>query len=209
MLLSELVGKNVYSGKALRGVCRGVCLSLKSRAVKYLLCSQAPLKSDYTEFSVSVAGISEINDAVTLKRLRLAAPRNCVRFFTGRPVYTEDGAYLGITADLVMENFTATKLITDSGKTYSAATISALGDAVILRKSPVFPLGSLVVSDLPASPDPISAGTIVTRNTLRTAMRSGQLIRLTTDLLASFLPVRRESSLHLNPAPAELPESNE
>lgn len=116
MLLSEIVGKNVYSGKALRGICRGVCLSLKSRAVKYLLCSREPAQNDYTEFSVGVSCIGDVDDCVRLKRLRTAIPKNCVRFFTGRPVYSEEGMYLGVTADLVMENFTAMKLITDTGK---------------------------------------------------------------------------------------------
>lgn len=141
MLLSEIVGKNVYSGKAVRGICRGVCLSLKSRAVKYLLCSREPAQNDYTEFSVGVNCIDTVAENVFLKRLRPAVPKNCVRFFTGRPIYSEEGLYLGITADLVMEEFTATKLIADTGKTYSAAAIAALGDAVILRKEPVFPLG--------------------------------------------------------------------
>lgn len=183
MLLSEIVGKNVYSGKALRGVCRGVCLSLKSRAVKYLLCSSEPAQNDYTEFSVGISCIGAVEDAVILKRLRTAIPKNCVRFFTGRPVYSEEGAYLGITSDLVMENFTATKLVTDSGKIYSTAAIAALGDAVILRKEPVFPLGALVNEEIPARPAPIREGTLVTRGTLRAAMASGQLIRLTTALL--------------------------
>lgn len=183
MLLSEIVGKNVYSGKALRGICRGVSLSLKSRAVKYLLCSKEPVQNDYTEFSVGVSYISAVDDSVVLKRLRTAVPKNCVRFFTGRPVYSEDGLYLGITSDLVMENFVATKLITDTGKTYSAAAISALGDAVILRKAPTFPLGLCVKTDLPAAPESIREGTLITRATLKTAIASGCLIRLTTDLL--------------------------
>ena len=61
--------------------------------------------------------------------------------------------------------------------------IAALGDAVILRKEPVFPLGARVTSDIPAKPIPIRAGTLVTRGTLKAAIASGQLIRLTTELL--------------------------
>ena len=193
MLLSEIVGKNVYSGKAVRGICRGVCLSLKSRAVKYLLCSREPAQNDYTEFSVGVNCIDTVAENVFLKRLRPAVPKNCVRFFTGRPIYSEEGLYLGITADLVMEEFTATKLIADTGKTYSAAAIAALGDAVILRKEPVFPLGARVTSDIPAKPIPIRAGTLVTRGTLKAAIASGQLIRLTTELL----PVPALSLIHI------------
>ena len=94
MLLSEIVGKNVYSGKALRGVCRGVCLSLKSRAVKYLLCSSEPAQNDYTEFSVGIGCIGSVEDTVVLKRLRTAIPKNCVRFFTGRPVIRKRGNIL-------------------------------------------------------------------------------------------------------------------
>ena len=77
--------------------------------------------------------------------------------------------YLGVTADLVMENFTAMKLITDTGKTYSAASIAALGDAVILKKGPVFPLGAKVNSDIPAKPDKIPAGALITSCLLYTS----------------------------------------
>ena len=182
MLLSEIVGKNVYAGKALRGVCRGVCLSLKSRAVKYLLCSRETAKSnDYTEFSVGVGCVGAIDDAVVLRRMRTAVPKNCARFFAGRPVYSEDGAYLGIASDLAMENFVATRLITDTGKTYPAAAISAIGDAVLLKRAPLFPLGRLVPEGV-ALPD-APAGTIVTRAVLKSAVMSGKLIRLTSKLL--------------------------
>lgn len=81
------------------------------------------------------------------------------------------------------------KLVTDTGKVYSAAAIAALGDAVILKKEPYFPLGMLVNSDIPASPEPIREGTLVNRGTLRTAIASGRLIRLTVNLLP--LPYRR------------------
>ena len=184
MLLSQIVGKNVFSGKSLKGTCRGVSISLKSRAVKYLLCSRETAQNnDYTEFSVSVGCIASVEDAVILKRMRVSEPKNCARFFTGRPVYSEEGAYLGIASDLVMENFTATKLVTDTGKSYPAAAISALGDAVLLKREPLFPLGSLVTADLPASPDVIRAGTVISRATLKSAITSGCLIRLTLSAL--------------------------
>ena len=117
MLLSEIVGKNVYAGKALRGVCRGVCLSLKSRAVNTCCAAARRQRATTTpNFSVGVGCVGAIDDAVVLRRMRTAIPKNCARFFAGRPVYSEDGAYLGIASDLAMENFVATRLITDTGK---------------------------------------------------------------------------------------------
>lgn len=183
MLLSELVGKNVYSGRALRGVCRGVCLSLKTRAVKYLLCGSASDRGNASEFSVSVASIREIGENICLKRLRAASAGNCVRFYMGRPVYSEDGIYLGDTSDLDMEDFTAMKLVTNTGKTYTAAAIAASGDAVILRKEPLFPVGSRVPERVPAGEGEIAAGTIVTRGVLKRAISAGSLIALTRSVL--------------------------
>ncbi len=182
LLLSDIVGKNVYSGKALRGVCRGVCLALKSRTVKYLLCSRETAQNnDYTEFSVSVGCIGAIEDAIVLRRMRTAIPRNCVRFFMGRPIYSEEGAYLGIVSDLALESFVATRVIADTGRSYPASAVAAVGDAVLLRRAPLFPLGRLVPEGicLPDAP----AGTIVTRSVLKSAVSSGKLIRLTSSLL--------------------------
>ena len=42
MQLSQLIDKNICAGKNTRGICVGVGLSLKSKAVKYLLCSSQP-----------------------------------------------------------------------------------------------------------------------------------------------------------------------
>ena len=38
MFLGDFIGKNLYSSNKLRGVCLGVALSLKSKAVRYLVC---------------------------------------------------------------------------------------------------------------------------------------------------------------------------
>lgn len=193
MLLSELVGKNVYSGKKFCGVCRGVGLSLKSRAIKYLLCSSALEQRTYTEFSVSVKNIASVSDRILLKRLRASAPNGSARFFTGKPIYSENGAYLGVVSNLTMENFYASKLITDAGKAYSSAAISALGDAVILRKEPNFPLGECVLEEVALGDDVLPLGAPVVKNTLRAAIENGRLIRLTTSL-APFCRARKDET---------------
>ena len=182
MLLSELVGKNVYSGKRLCGVCRGIGLSLRSRAVKYLFCSDDSYKRSYSDFFVSIKNVLSVSDGIRLKRLRAAAPSSAVRFFTGKPIYSEDGVYLGIVSNLVIENFYASKLITDAGQSYSAAAIAALNDAVILKKQPNFPLGGCLLEEVAMGDNVLSQGLPVGKATLRSAIENGKLIRLTTSL---------------------------
>lgn len=181
MLLSELAGKPVFSSNKLRGVCRGVGLSVKSRAVRYLVCS-APSPSDYTEFFLPVASVADYDEeGVYVKKFRAAAPQNCARFFCGKPVYADTGAYLGITADLEMRDFFALRFFTDSGKSYPAVSIAALLDAVIVKKPPVFPIGQTL-------PDAFAPSFLekkdlaVTKSALKSAIREGVLIKLTLSL---------------------------
>ncbi len=182
MLLSQLVGKNVYSGKNLRGTLSGVCISLKSRAVKYLLCTTNE-KNAKTEFSVSLSSVDVIDEHVTLKRLKTVLPKNCARVFINRPMYSEEGAYLGYLADVELKEYVVSKLISGDGSAYPASTIAAIDDAVILKKPPVYPIGQRV----PATAvfhflDPKTASQTVTKPLLKTAVQKGELIRLTLSL---------------------------
>ena len=192
MLLSELVGKSVYSGNRARGVLNGVCLSLKSRAVKYLLCTTTETNAK-TEFAVTVSSIQELSDTVRLKRLKAVLPKQCARVFLNRPIYSEDGAYLGHLADLESENYTATKLICGDGKSYPAQLISALNDAVILRKAPPYPIGQRIpaphvfnflqkTKDETSTTEPPVSPLFVSKNLLKIAAENGELIRLTAAL---------------------------
>lgn len=189
MLLSELVGKPVFSSKKIRGVCRGVGLSVKSRAVRYLVCS-APSPSDYTEFFLPVVSVTDCNEeGIFVKKFRSVAPQNCAKFFCGRPVYADTGAYLGITADLEMQDFCALRFFTDSGKSYSAMAIAALLDAVIVKKTPVFPLGQPVPRAFSFLRN-VKKTPTVTKSTLKSAIEEGVLIQLTLQL-----PLFRKSAL--------------
>ena len=175
MLLSELVGKNVYSGKNLRGTLSGVCISLKSRAIKYLLCCTNE-KNAKTEFSVGVSAIERIDEDVRLKRLKPILPRQCARVFINRPIYSDEGAYLGHLADLEIENYTATKLITGNGKNYPAHLIAAIGQRVPA------PAISLLQDKAEGEKHATDQPVFITKNLLKSAIEKGNLIRLTLSL---------------------------
>lgn len=178
MFLSEMVGKRIYSAGKIRGICRGVGVTVKSRSVKYLLCADT---ENERELFLPIGSVEQIsNDGIRLKSFRPAAPRSVARFFCGRPVYADTGEYLGITADLEMVNFYAVSLVTDAGKVYSALSIAALSDAVILKKRPAFPLGERIpdgYGEKTAQKDPV-----VTKSTLKKAIDDGALISFTLSL---------------------------
>lgn len=191
MQLSELTAKTIRSGKYVRGVCRGVGISLKSQTVKYLLCSSLPAQNGTTlpssasegaDFAVSVSAIEDVtDDSVVLSRLRAAFPKNCVKIFIGRPVYSDEGVFLGNVTDLDLHGMIAVKLYTDKNTSHSLLSVAACSDAVILRKEPPFPLGQRI-------PAPVVSrffdknDVVVTKPVLRSAIENGQLVRLTLSL---------------------------
>lgn len=174
MLLSDLVEKNVYVGKTLRGVCLAVGISLKTYAVKYLHCAKAatynPLRPR-VDFSLPVSAIESVTDgAIVLSRLRPVYPKNCTSIFLNRPVYSHEGAYLGVTTDVDLTDLTATRLFTDANKSYPISAVNAYADAVILRKALPYPLGQRIHTSL------------VTKPLLKKAIEEKTLIRLTLSL---------------------------
>lgn len=176
MLLSELVGKRIYSSGKVRGICRGVGIWLKSRTVKYLICADIEQEK---ELFLSVGLIAEISPSgIRMKSFRPVAAQKAARFFCSRPVYSETGDYLGISVDLEMENNHAVALITDGGERYSAYSITALSDAVLIKRRPVFPLGEKI-------PVPLQSQTkspVVSKAVLKRAIEDGRLITLTLSL---------------------------
>ena len=180
MKLSNLHEKSVYVGKTLRGVCRGVALSLKSQAVKYLLCAST-LTQTSTDFSVGVSAVTEIGESIRLSRLRPAYPKNCAKISIGLPVYSFEGGYLGVVEDLELRNFVATRLFTDRGDVFPITSLFACSDAVILRKEQPYPLGQRIPSPiLPILTDKTEA--LVTKPLLKTALQKGALVKLTLSL---------------------------
>ena len=174
MLLSDLVEKNVYVGKRLKGVCLAVGISLKTHDVKYLHCANAanynPLRARI-DFSIPVSAIENVSDgAIRLSRLRPVYPKHSTCIFLSRPVYASNGAYLGDVTDVDLHTFTATRLFTSTNKSYPFSAISAYNDAVILRKQQTYPLGQRIHAYH------------VTKPVLKKAIASKKLIRLTLSL---------------------------
>ncbi len=180
MKLSQLTEKNIYVNKAFKGVCRGIAISLKTQAVRDLLCASTPTQS-VTECSVGIAAVEEIGTAITLSRLRPACPKGCAKISIGLPVYSFEGGYLGIVTDLDIHDFVATRLYTDRGESFPILSVFACADAVILRKEQPFPLGQRIPAPFLTLLTTKSDG-LITKPILRTAATKGTLIKLTLSL---------------------------
>lgn len=180
MFLSDLTEKNICVHENFRGICKGVALSLKSHAVRYLLCSSSATQSA-ADFAVAVSSIEEIGIALHLTRLRPAHPGNCAKIFIGSPVYSFEGGYLGKLMNLELRDFIATKLYTDKGDIFPITSVFACSDAVILRKEQSYPLGQRIPAPLLPVVTDKSDG-VVTKAVLRNAIKKNALIRLTLSL---------------------------
>lgn len=181
MFLSDIVGKNIYVGKNLRGVCLGIGFSLTNRAVKYLLCSDTPTQKQRTDFAVSVSAVENLGAMISLNKLRPVHPKRHAKIFLDRPVFSSDGNFLGNVEDLEFRDWTAINLFTDQNECYPVLSISACSDAVILRNDFTYPIGQRVplhkLSFYTEKPDPT-----VTKLLLKTAIQKRALIRLTLSL---------------------------
>jgi sporulation protein YlmC with PRC-barrel domain len=180
MKLSDLCKKCVYTNTTFQGVCRGVGLSLKSHAVRYLLCASSPTQTN-TDFSVGVNAVAEIGERIQLSRLRPASPKGCAKIAIGLPVYSFDGGFLGRVADLDLHDFTATTLYTDRGERFPILSVFACSDAVILRKEQPYPLGQRIPAPLLSLVTDKNDG-VVTKPILRTAIQKKALVTLTLSL---------------------------
>ncbi len=183
MFLSDLIDKEVYVGKHLRGVCVGVGISLKTAAVKYLLCGEAKQTAPHrphVDFAVGVSALESVQDTVRLSKTRTLYPKNCAKFFPNAPVYSEEGIFLGCLRDLELHSFVASKLFTDRNEARSFTAVAAVSDAVILKKEAPYPLGQRIPA--PVLSDFSLENPLVTKATLRSAAQKGGLIRLTLSL---------------------------
>ncbi len=182
MFLSHLTNKELLSGNTPKGICRGVGVSLKSHAVKYLLCASAST-SDH-DFSVSTNAVEEVGDRIRLSKIRPLYPRNCARIFIGRPVYAYDGAYLGVVRDLLIEDMIATHLVTETA-VYPITSLLACLDAVILKREQPFPIGQRIPAPFLSLSNGKKEG-VVTKPLLRAAIEQGKLVRLTFAILSAI-----------------------
>ena len=191
MKLSDFHDKNIYTNKTFQGVCRGVGLSLKSHAVRYLLCASTPTQTT-TDFSVGVNTVTEVNDRILLSRLRPASPKGCAKIAIGLPVYSFEGGFLGVVADLDLHDFTATTLYTDRGESFPITSIFACSDAVILRKEQPYPLGQRIPAPLLSLVTDKNDG-VITKQILRTAIEKKSLVKLTLSLPPFYFDVTQRS----------------
>ena len=179
MFLSDYLSKPILVAKEQRGVCLGIGFSVKTQAVKCLLC--APTTQKKTDFAVAFSAVKSVEDCITLQRMRAVLPTNCARISIGNPVYSYEGDFLGKITDAEIKNGALFRLFTDRDESFPASLIFACNDAVILRKNQPYPLGQRV-------PAPVlfricdKTDGFITRPLLRTAIAKGALIKLTLSL---------------------------
>ncbi len=179
MLLKDITNREIVVGKSVKGYCRGVGISLKSHAVKYLLCASASTAS--ADFAVSASSVAMVGEQIALSSLRPLLPKSCAKVFVGNPVYSFEGAYLGKITDLAMEGFTATYLFTDQEETYPVSAVTASQDAILLKREQPFPLGQRIPAPLLVHFTEKKDG-LITKPVLRSAIEQGRLVRLTLAL---------------------------
>ena len=180
MLLSYLLDKSVNVGENMRGVCRGVGISLHSFSVKLLLCSTTPSQQS-PDFAVSTASVLSTEKEIRLSKLRAVLPKNCAKFFLGLPIFSAEGGYLGKLVDLEIQNFSAVALYTDKKEEIPFSAVGACNDAIILRKMPTYPLGQRIPAPLLCQFQSQNEQ-LITKQTLRRAIEQKSLIKLTLSL---------------------------
>ncbi len=178
MFLKDVNGKEIVVGKTVKGYCRGVAISLKSHAVKYLLCASC---AGETDFTISVNGVKEVGEQIRLSSLRAVCPKGCAKVVVGRPVYSFDGVYLGKIDDLAMQDFVATHIFTDQDAVYPVTSVTASQDALLLKREQPFPLGQRIPAPMLSRFSEKKNG-LITRPVLKNAIGQGALVRLTLAL---------------------------
>ncbi|MBQ9117943.1 MAG: hypothetical protein IJY11_01930 [Clostridia bacterium] len=185
MLVSSIIGKHIYEKGTCKGRCNGVLLSPKSHTLKYLSCRD---ESNFTTFFLPFSQVDYVTDAIKLKRFCAASPLRFEKFSIGAPVYDENGVFVGEAADLEVLSSTATQLILTDGNVIPAPMIATCHDAVILRKTPPFPLSRRIPAHAKALLDDKSKKeAFVTKNALLGVIKKGNLIRFTL-ALSPFSP---------------------
>ena len=180
MKLSDYIGKKIYAGKVCRGVCVGARFSLKTYELKYLVVDGDGRGG---EFCVALKNARFCEGKLQFSAARAVDPKNTVRFYSGKEVFDENGGYLGATDDLEIENGTVVRLVLQNGERISASRIAAFYDAVLVKPTPVFPLGEFLSE--PVGKGEIPQGTLVTRGVLRRAIACRSLVTLTRTLLCA------------------------
>ena len=193
MFLSQLIGKQITSGKSIKGVCKGVGISLKNYAIKYLLCASSTSQNSSSDFAVNFGSVSHVENCIILPSLRTVAPKNCIKLFLGLPVFSCDGNFVGNLQDVEVINGVFTRFFVNEN-TYPITAIAACGDAIILKKEQPYPLGQRISA--PCLCHIFDKNPIVTKPVLRTAIANGKLIKLTLSLSPFFMQTNEEKQTH-------------
>ena len=181
MLFSQFYSKILYLDGEARGVCLGVGISKKNFAIKYLLCSHED--NIRPDFALPISALHSIGlHGLTISRIRPAIPKNVFKLFPNRPVYSQAGVLLGTFKDCIIENGVATKILLDTNAQCSFSCITAVADAILLRKIPNYPLGQPI-------PNPADTRqTLVSKSTLKRAIENKTLVSLTLSLPPFSMP---------------------
>ena len=141
--------------------------------------SQGTLRADFSVNASSVLRVDE--QAILLSRIRATLPKNCVKLFQSLPIYTDNGQFCGELCDGELNDFQLLHLTSNQGLSFPVNTLSAVSDAVILKKNPPYPIGQRIPApvalDIYAKNEPL-----VTRSALRFAIEKKSLIKLTLSL---------------------------
>lgn len=184
MLLSQLVGKPLYCGSCRRGFVLGVGVNVKTGALKYLLCAkdnENATRYTHTDFAIAVATVLTVGRDIVISKLRTLYPKSCAKLFLHRPAYTNSGVYLGTIDDAEIESFTVRKLILDDDTIYPFSAVTAISDALILKKAPPYPIGQHIPAPMLSKIGTQNVNS-VSRALLKKAIATGQLISLTLSL---------------------------
>ena len=181
MLLTDLIHKTVYAGISPKGKCVGIGISLKNHSVNYLLCTSISQSFNRTDFCVSVSAIDEVDDGIYLSHLRPAFPKACAKIILGLPIYRENGLFIGNLMDANIENGIVTDLITNQQESISLSCVSAVADAILLRKPRPYPIGQRIPAHAVCNFFDKNED-VVNKTNLRTAIKKGSLIKLTLSL---------------------------
>ena len=183
MFLTDFINKEIFIGNNPRGVCVGLGISLKTSTVKYLLCASARSYSPHrphADFAVGVNALESVREVIKLGKTRAIYPKSCARIFLNAPVYAEDGMFLGCLSDLELHALTACKIFTDKHETRNFNAVTAVSDAIILKKEAPFPIGQRIPAPVLSALE--LSHPLVSKTALKKAALKGELIRFTLAL---------------------------
>lgn len=181
MLLSALVGKELWLGKTYKGVCRGIGISLKTYEIKYLFCASASSNRGEGDFVLPFSAVASIGETVSLSKARPAFPKSCAKLFLNRPVYDVDGVFLGELKDADIDGYRVTAISTSLGLRFPSLLLSTCSDAILLKKELPYPIGQRVPAPVLSALTDKTDG-VVTKPLLRLAIEKGELLKLTLSL---------------------------